>query len=188
MNKILALFNSKKTVFTFDELQELFWATNKQVLKNKLNNLVKKSILERLVRWIYCLKNKEVDKFELANKIYSPSYISFFSSLYFHSIIFQYDEDVYLAYKKTDIRKTPIININLKSLKKEILLNPTWIINNWEYSIAWPERAFLDTIYLYSDIHFDNISKLDYDKVLEILPIYNSKSMEKKVKSYFLNT
>lgn len=187
MNILLSLFNSKKTVFSFDELQELFWITNKQVFKNKLNSFVKKWILERIVKWIYCLKDKEVNKFEFANKIYSPSYISFFSSLYFHSIIFQYDEDVYLAYKKSDTRKTPLVNINLKSLKKEILLNPDWIINNWEFSIAWPERAFLDTIYLYWDIHFDNISKLDYDKILELLPIYNNKIMEKKVKSYFLN-
>jgi hypothetical protein len=75
--------------------------------------------------------------------------------------------------------------IKLKNLKKEILLNPSWIINNWNYSIAWKERAFLDTIYLYWDIHFDNISKLDYEKILELLPIYWSKSLKKKVESYF---
>jgi hypothetical protein len=75
--------------------------------------------------------------------------------------------------------------IKLKNLKKEVLLNPSWIINNWNYSIAWKERAFLDTIYLYWDIYFDDISKFDYEKILELLPIYWSKSLDKKVKSYF---
>ncbi len=52
------------------------------------------------------------------------------------------------------------------------------------YSIAIPERAFLDVIYLKKDYHFDNLSALDWDKVLEILPIYTNKRMEREVKAY----
>ncbi|MDP2395974.1 MAG: hypothetical protein Q8M44_03685, partial [bacterium] len=61
----------------------------------------------------------------LVNKIYSPSYISFFSALYHYSIIFQYDTDVYLAYMKSDSRKILDFEIKLKTLKNEILLNPS---------------------------------------------------------------
>jgi predicted transcriptional regulator of viral defense system len=57
--------------------------------------------------------------------MYSPSYISFFSALYHHSIIFQYENDIYLAYKKSDVRKVLDFEIKLKNLKKEILLNPS---------------------------------------------------------------
>jgi len=186
MEKIIELYNSKNTVFTFDELKSIFWITNIQVLKNKLQTLKSKNIFISPTKWIYLLKYKQINKFELANKIYSPSYISFFSALYHHSIIFQYQNDVYLAYKKTDSKKILDFEIKLKTLKKEILLNPDWIINNWIYSIASPERAFLDTIYLFSDIHFDNISKLDKEKVIKLLPIYTSKTLEKKAKSYFV--
>ncbi|EKE28130.1 MAG: hypothetical protein ACD_3C00093G0001 [uncultured bacterium (gcode 4)] len=187
MDIILKLSQSKNTIYTFDELREIFWTKNIQVLKNKLNYYTKVWILERIVKWVYALKNKEINRFELANKIYSPSYISFFSALYHYWVIFQYEEDVYLAYKKTDTRKTPILNIRLKSLKKDILLNPNWIINNWIYSIASAERAFLDTIYLYPNMHFDNLWALNQDKILELLKIYNSKTMEKRIKDYFLN-
>ncbi|MDP2395973.1 MAG: hypothetical protein Q8S84_00730 [bacterium] len=44
----------------------------------------------------------------------------------------------------------------------------------------------MDTLYLYSDIHLDNISGLDYDKVISLLDVYNNKLLEKKAKSYFL--
>lgn len=185
MNIILQLSQSKSTVFTFDELKHIFWKTNNQVFKNKLSYYVKSWILERITRWIYNLKWKEINKFELANKIYSPSYISFFTALYHHSIIFQYEDDIYLAYKKSDTKKILDFNIRLKNLKKSILLNPSWIINNWFYSIASAERAFLDTVYLYWDIYFDNLERLDYTKILELLEIYKSKSLEKKIKSYF---
>ena len=63
----------------------------------------------------------DYDRFELANKMYSPSYISFFSSLYFHRVIFQYQEDVYLAYRKTDIRRLDGFNIILRALKDDLL-------------------------------------------------------------------
>lgn len=185
MNIILKLSLSKNTIFTLDQLQEIFELKNKQVFKNKIGYYIKKWILERLTKWIYCLKWKEINKLELANKIYSPSYISFFTALYNHSIIFQYDNNVYLAYKKSDTKQILDFEIKLKSLKDDILMNPSWIINNWFYSIAWPERAFLDTIYLYSDIYFDNIEKIDSEKVLELLPLYKSKTLEKKAKSYF---
>ena len=52
------------------------------------------------------------------------------------------------------------------------------------YSIASAERAFLDTIYLNKDYHFDNLLLLDWNKVYEILPIYSNKQMEKRVEKY----
>jgi hypothetical protein len=53
------------------------------------------------------------------------------------------------------------------------------------YWIATKERAFLDTLYLNKNYYFDNISVLDKEKIFEILPIYKSKSLEKKVKEIY---
>ena len=186
MKNIIKLFNDKKNVFDFDDLKLIFWISNIQVMKNKISYLKSKNIIFSPTRWIYILKEKQINKFELANKIYSPSYISFFSALYYHSIIFQPQNEVYLAYKKSDTKKILDFEIILKNIKKEILLNPDWITNNWFFSIASPERAFLDTIYLFWNINFDNISKLNYKKILELLTIYKSKILEKKAKSYFI--
>jgi len=39
-------------------------------------------------------------------------------------------------------------------------------------------------IYLNKEYHFDNLINIDWNKVYRILPIYNNKRMEKKVKRY----
>ena len=72
-----------------------------------------------------------------------------------------------------------------KTIKSPILTNPAGIENREFYSIASPERAFLDVVYLHKDYHFDNLSPLDWDKVYGILPIYGgNKRMEDRVKEY----
>ncbi len=53
------------------------------------------------------------------------------------------------------------------------------------YSIASPERAFLDILYRTKQYHFDNLEPLDWVKVYELLPIYGeNKSMRKRVDMY----
>jgi predicted transcriptional regulator of viral defense system len=104
MNKILQLFKMQQSVFNFADLESIFCTDNKQVLKNKIQFLKKKGVLLSPRRGIYILEGKAINHFELANKIYCPSYISFFSALYHHQVIFQYPDEVYLAYKKTQMQ------------------------------------------------------------------------------------
>ena len=186
MDEILQLYKWKQTVFNFSDLESIFGITNTQVLKNKIQFLKKKWILSSPRRGIYVVRDKPVNSFELANKIYSPSYISFYSALYHHKMIFQYPEEVYLAYKKTQMQDIAGLQVELKTLKKNILLNPSGIIHNGLYSIASAERAFLDTLYLSGEIHFDNLDMIDVNKVKELLKIYQSKTLEKRAVSYFL--
>ena len=54
-----------------------------------------------------------------------------------------------------------------------------------ETSIATKERAFLDMLYIKTDYHFDNIHTLNWDRVFEILPIYNNQMLIKKVNGIF---
>jgi hypothetical protein len=70
-------------------------------------------------------------------------------------------------------------------MKDLILSNPKGIDQTGEYAIASKERAFLDTIYRSKKYYIDNLSPLDWDKVFEILPIYNNKKMAKTVKKYY---
>lgn len=186
MNEVLQLYKWQQTVFNFSDLENIFGIRNIQVLKNKIQFLKKKWILISPRRGIYVVKDKLVNSFELANKIYSPSYVSFYSALYHHKMIFQYPQEVYLAYKKTLFQDLWIIQLQLKTLKTSILLNPSGIIHNGLYSLASAERAFLDTLYLYGEIHFDSLDMIDLDKIKNILPIYQSKILEKRALSYFI--
>jgi hypothetical protein len=61
------------------------------------------------------------------------------------------------------------------------------IENKGECSIATKERAFLDTIYINKDYHFDNLSPIDWDKVFQMLPMYGNKRMATKVTGFYKN-
>jgi len=188
---ILNTWKSKNTVFNVNELSQFIEHSSEASLRIKISNYAKKWYIEKIYRWIYSLPNIEVNPFELANKIYSPSYISFFSALYHHSIIFQANpKEIDLAYKKSQLIQLKDLDliIKLRFLKKDILLNTEWlIIKDW-YTIASPERAFLDTIYLYKNIYFDNIDSLNINKIKDLIPIYKKdKMMIKRVSQYFPN-
>ena len=70
-------------------------------------------------------------------------------------------------------------------MKDSILSNPVGIDQTGEYAIATKERAYLDTIYRSKNYYFDNLRPLSWDRVFEILPIYNNKKMTKIVQRQY---
>ena len=190
-NFTLNIWESKNTVFSVNELSAFIEHSNDNSLRQKISNYVKKWYIEKVVRWIYTLPWKTINPFELVNKIYSPSYISLFSALYHYWIIFQASPwQLYLVYKKSQIKylKSLSLEIHLKHFKQDILTNTDGLVVHDTYTIASPERAFLDTIYLYSNIYLDNIDKLDLKKIKKLIPIYKRDNMMKnRIKKYFPN-
>ncbi len=178
--KILRLSNS---VFTFKEVSLIWEDTNKNSVISAINYYVKKGDLYRIRRGIYA-KDKDYDRLELAVKIYTPSYISFETVLSKAGIIFQYYNQIFVASYLT--RQITIDNqvYSYKKIKEAILTNSIGIETKDGYPIASAERAFLDVLYLYKNYHFDNLSSLNWKKVYQILPIYNNRSLEEKLKSY----
>jgi len=181
---ILDIYRSDKTVFTFKELSLILGVTNKDYLKKTIYRYVKAGKLYPLRRGIYA-KDKKYNKLELATKIYTPSYVSFETVLAKVGIVFQYYSQIFIASYLT--REITVDNqiYSYKKIKDAILTNSVGIENKENYSIASPERAFLDSLYLYKDYHFDNLSPLDWKKVYKILPIYGgNKRMEKRIEQY----
>ena len=68
------------------------------------------------------------------------------------------------------------------------MTNSAGIENKKYYSVASPERAFLDILYINKDYYFDNVRSLNWDKIFELLPIYANKRMEKVVNKIFNGT
>ncbi len=178
------LLRSKKTVFSTKDVALLWGVESIGAVKVRLSYYVKKGKLIRLRRGLYA-KDKNYDKYELAVSILRPSYVSFETVLGAAGITFQYYGQIFVAsYAKRDI-VCDKQKYSFKRIKKNTLINPLGIDQSGEYSIATKERAFLDTIYRSKNYYFDNVSPLDWDKVFDILPIYEDKAMEKKVKKYY---
>ncbi|MFZ8803248.1 MAG: hypothetical protein ACO2PO_09750, partial [Candidatus Calescibacterium sp.] len=128
---------------------------------------------------------KDYNKFELATKIYKPSYISFETVLSQSGVIFQYYSQIFVASYLTREIGVDGQKYFYRKIKGSILTDPTGLEYKGTYWIATKERAFLDTLYLNKNYYFDNTSVLDKEKILEILPIYKNKSLEKRVKEIY---
>ena len=135
-------------------------------------------------RGIYS-KDKDYNKYELATKIYTPSYVSLETALGASGVTFQLYGQIFVVSYTTKEIECDGQKYSYKKIKDIILTNQIGIESRENYSIASPERAFLDVIYLNKDYHFDNLSALNWEKVDEILPIYGgNKRMAKMVKMY----
>ena len=183
-NGLIEVFKSKNTVFTFKELSLLLKETDINLIKRKVNYYVKTKKIIRLRKGIY-VKDKNYDKFELATKIYTPSYISFETVLSQAGVIFQYYSQIFVASYLTREIEVDGQKYCYRKIKDSILTNNIGLEYKGTYWIATKERAFLDTLYLNKNYYFDNISLLDKEKIFEILPIYKSKSLEKKIKEIY---
>jgi predicted transcriptional regulator of viral defense system len=178
------LLRSKKTIFSTKDVALLWSSTNISAAKVRLSYYTKKGQLIRLRKGVYA-KDRNYNRYELATKILKPSYVSFETVLGASGMTFQYYSQIFVAsYVKRDITCNGQL-YSFRTIKNSVLINPKGIDQDREYSIASKERAFLDTIYRSKDYHFDNLSPLNWDKVFELLQIYENKKMEKKVKEYY---
>lgn len=184
MSGLNIILRSPQTVFTFNDICLLLGDTNKKTVISKVNYYIKKGQLIRIRKGIYT-KDENYSKFELASKIYVPSYISFETILAEAGVVFQFYSEIKLA---SYLNRTIDINRNIYSftkIKDSILVNPIGIENENGINKATKERAFLDTLYSNGNYYFDNLDLIDWQKVFEILPIYNNKRMSKNVNELY---
>ena len=66
-------------------------------------------------------------------------------------------------------------------MKGEILAALEGIEIRDTMSVATPERAFLDLIYLDGNCYFDNLRPLRRRLIWQLLPLYANKAMERRV-------
>lgn len=174
MSNVWKLLQSKRTVFTYQNLQSILWIQNRETLKSFLDRQIKAWILIRPYMWIYAFKNFDI--FEFASKIKTQSYISFETVLKKEWVIFQnYGKTVFLASNNTIEKKAFWYKFKCLKLKDSILYNPIWLINKWWYMIASKERAICDRLYLSQNYYFDNLEWIDKQKLVEISQIYNQR-------------
>lgn len=180
---ILSLYSKPQTVFQIEEIAQLFPEINPGNLRRRLHYFVKAGKLKNPRRGIYT--KIEYEPLELANKIFVPSYISFETVLLKEGVVFQYYETIFVAsYLSRDI----IVDghkISYRQIGDLALSNRSGIEEKNGYFIASRERAFLDAVFLYKNYYFDNLGGLNWGKIFELMPIYDSQALERRVKSYY---
>lgn len=176
------LLDSSLTVFTLKDLGKIWNIKSPTYLKLVLSRLNKRREIKRLQRGIYVI-SRNYDKFELANKLKSPSYVSLETILQKENIIFQkYEQSIFSVSNNTLLKKINGTKFEYSKITAEILSNPVGIeIQNGAFA-ASPERAICDRIYLSPNYFFDNLRQIDLQKLEQIGQIYNMR-VQKEVKN-----
>ena len=115
MNKIRKAYNlsdiTKKilesgfVLFNGKTLRDISEIKNKASFSTVINRLLSSKILLRLEKDKYLVKNRVANPFNLANLLYSPSYISFETALNFYGILSQFPHELSSATLKKTISK-----------------------------------------------------------------------------------
>ncbi len=139
-------------VFTVADVTKAFSQENAQSIKVQLFRLVKKGLLHSLKRGVYCFDKTRVDELELAQQLYSPSYISLETALHYYGIIPDIPQGV-----------TSVTTITTKKIATELgmyyytkiklplffgfesVISP---LSGGYFSIAKKEKALLDYLYI----------------------------------------
>jgi predicted transcriptional regulator of viral defense system len=140
----------------------------------------------RLKKNLYVLRdrwqqNSYRDFYKISNILHVPSYISFMTALSFYEVTTQVQRDFLesACIKKTVSYEIEGISFNFYKLKKERYLD---FVKMDDFFIATKEKAFLDTIYLYSlgryafDLDSLDLRKIDFKKLKTILNRFPEKT------------
>ena len=182
-NLTAKLYQCPKTILTNKDLALIWEETNQNNLKAKIAYYAKQGVLIRLTRGVFA-KDKNYNPKELATSIYTPSYISFETVLREAGVIFQHYDTIFVAGPWSKTLTLDKTNITFRKLKDIVLFNPTGITSNNNFSIASPERAFLDMIYLFPKYYFDNLNPINWEKCFELAKIYENKQLIKRLAKY----
>jgi hypothetical protein len=180
---LFSILRGENTVFTFKDILLASGETNAPLLKRRISYYVKHDELYPIRRGIYA-KSKDYDRLELANRIFTPSYISFETVLAKAGVVFQHYDQIFAASYLSRELACDGRKYVFRRIKDSVLTNTLGVERKGNYFIATKERAFLDMIYLNKVYHFDNLSSIDWNKCFEILAIYDNEAMARRLRSY----
>ncbi len=138
----------EKRILTALDIKKILGIDRDNTLYKTLERLTKQGILKRIAKGVYCSLLYEPEKFEIANVLYQPSYISFESALNFYGILVQTPFIITSAtVKRTHFVETPYGEFQYIHLSKERFFGYEKIEN---FVIATPEKSLIDELYLVS--------------------------------------
>ncbi len=179
-NFILNIYKDKRTVFTFNDLGMMLGETDQSRLKQRINYHVRNRNILNLRKGIYAKKDYNPE--ELACKINTPCYLSLEYVLRKKGLIFQYSGNFTLVSYLSRVLEIDSFDFAFRKIKKMVLMNTAGIERLEEgINIACAERAFLDLVYLDKEFYLDHPELINKEKLFQILPVYESAKMEKRI-------
>jgi predicted transcriptional regulator of viral defense system len=160
-----------------------------------------KGYIKKIIRGYYIFADLKLDEnvlFEIANRIYSPSYISLEMALsYYHMI----PESVYgltsATSRKTMVFETELGDFIYHTVRPRLLFGYKLVdYSGKKFKIAEPEKALLDYFYLNTSIQSKDdfaeirigkdqyFAQVDETRLVAYLNEFQQKSLAKRVKNF----
>ncbi len=161
----------------------------------------KKNYVKRIVNRWYMFVDTDLDEnflYLAANRIYSPSYVSFESALAYYRLI---PEGVYTITSATTLKThqftTSLGAFTYRHLKPELMFGYRLVeAAGQRFKMAEPEKLLLDYMYLNTELQsandFESLrinqaelrTLLNESRLIEYLALFENKALEKRVNTF----
>jgi len=186
------------TVFSVNDIEN----TGKKFHRRRLYEWQKKGYIKKLIKGYYIfsdLERTEEVLFEIANRIYAPSYISFEMALsYYHLIPESVYEITSASTRRTYKFETPIAEFSYRSIKRSLFFGYNIIrYAGKSYKIATLEKALLDYFYInskyrdeadFKSLRFNKdifFNQLNEKRFFEFLEKFDQAVLSKRMKLFW---
>jgi len=186
------------TVFSLAEIRQADPAFHRR----RLNEWQAKGYIRKVINGYYVFSDLLLDEktlFQIANRIYAPSYVSFEMALAYYGFI---PESVYsvtsASTRKTMSFKTSLGNFTYRTISPKLYFGFDYTMANGRYfKIASAEKALLDYLYLNPKINdaesfaslrlnVDQIlKKVDRRRMSSYAAAYKQKALKKRVSAFW---
>ena len=170
--------------------------------RRRLNEWQEKGYIKKVVKGHYVFSSLELDErvlFEIANRIYPPSYVSFEMALSYYGLI---PESVFAitsaSTRKTSRFSTSIGEFLYRTIRPRLFFGFEIMQNKgMSFKIAQPEKAFLDLLYIktefseapdFAAMRVDGkafLKLMSRDKMNGYLAVFNQKSLRRRTDGFW---
>ncbi|MFH1784522.1 MAG: hypothetical protein ABH868_06485 [bacterium] len=183
------------TVFSLSDIKK----ADNNFYKRRLNEWKAKGYIKKIIKGYYIFSDLALNEsmlYEIANRIYSPSYISFEMALSYYHLV---PESVYsvtsATTRKTYTFNTEIAQFNYRTVKPDLFFGYELIdFNDKTFKISSMEKAILDYFYINPHIKEEDdfaslrlntelfMKKINEKKLYQFLDRFHQKALTKRIK------
>jgi len=139
-------------IFRYLEVVKKFEQEKEALIKTQLHRFVKKGLLVKIKKGLYCFDQKQLHEFDLASLLYQPNYISLESALNYYGLIPDVPQSVTsVTVVTTKTIKNKFGRFSYAKIKPSLYFGFKKIKSansNLFFNLAKKEKALLDYFYL----------------------------------------
>ncbi len=169
--------------------------------RRRLNEWQDKGYLKKIIKGYYIFSDLPIDEkvlFEISNRMYVPSYVSFEMALAYYGMI---PESIYgvtsASTRKTMHFKTALGEFSYRTIRPKLYFGFNYLPVLGKFcKIASIEKALLDYMYLHDELNSVDdfaqmrinrevfLKKVDREKLESYAAVYRQKSLNKRLKIF----